>query len=95
MLHVEARDDLCMQAMESSAKSAEAERQQLLDMAAPDPPITVAVLFGGCSSAPGLTLASARSLSHLLSTSAGTAPSSADAPPADGASGEKGSGEFA
>ena len=60
-----------MQALEESARHADAERQQLLEMALPDPPLTVAVLFGGCSSAPGLTLASARSIAQLVQTSVG------------------------
>ena len=57
--------------MEASARSADADRQQMLELVAPDPPLTVAVLFGGCSAAPGLTLTSARTISQLLNASVG------------------------
>ncbi|KAK9863593.1 hypothetical protein WJX84_006707 [Apatococcus fuscideae] len=57
------------QAMQESARNADAERQQLINLQLPDPPLTVAVLFGGASSAPGLTLASARAISQFLHTS--------------------------
>ena len=66
------------QAMQESARNADAERQQLLDLQIPDPPITVAVLFGGASPAPGLTLASARAISQFLHTSLGAQASSSD-----------------
>ena len=58
-----------LQALQESARQSEAERQQLLELTAPDPPLTVAVLFGGCSPTPGLTLANARSISQFLQTS--------------------------
>lgn len=64
--------------MQESARNADTERQQLLDLLVPDPPITVAVLFGGASPAPGLNLASARAISQFLHTTLGSQPSPSD-----------------
>lgn len=77
MLHRLSRG-LIVQAMQESARNADAERQQLLDLLVPDPPITIAVLFGGASSAPGLNLASARAVSQFLHTTLGPQASSSD-----------------